>query len=102
MRMDIQEHLEFVAFFWHLLREVFLHKLSDVFHLGQPHFGFRVLVREEAPVHVLALGVASVVTRNDSIWIHHRKDPELKVLLQLVREDISLQQEVDQTVNYEA
>ena len=76
--------------------------IRDRFNLSQSHLGLRIFVCKEAPVHVFALRVASVVTRNDSIWIYHRKDPELEVLPQFVRQDLSLQQEVDQTVNYEA
>jgi len=59
--MDIQEHLEPLPLFWRLLRETIFQERTDVFDLSQPHLGFRVVVGEEATVHIFALSVASIV-----------------------------------------
>lgn len=84
VRVNIQEHLELAALVGNLLGEILLHEMADVLYLCESHLGLWVLVREEAPVHVLALGVAAVIARDDAVRVHHRQNPELKVLPQLV------------------
>ena len=62
MRMNIQEHLELVSLLRDLLGEVFLHKLPYMLHFSQPHLCLGIIVSKKAPVHILALSVAPVVT----------------------------------------
>ena len=102
MGMHVQEHLEFAPLLGHLLREVLLHECPDEFHFVEPHFGFGVVVRKEASVHVLALRVAPVVAGNDSVWVDLGQDPELKVLSELMRKHISGEQEVEEPMNNKA
>ena len=71
MSMNIQEHLELASFLRHLLREVVFHESPKKLDFSQSHFGLGVVISEEASVHVLALGVASVVTRYNSVRINH-------------------------------
>lgn len=102
MGVNIQEHLQLAPLVGYLLREILLHEMADVLDLCESHLGLWVLIREEAPIHVLALSVAAIVTRYDTVRVHHRQNPELEVLPQLVREDITLKQKVYEAMNDEA
>jgi len=84
MGMYIEKHLEFRPFFWYFLREIVLHKRSNMLNLSQSHFGFRVIVCKEAPIHIFALCVASIITRNDAIRIDHWQNPKLKIFTKFV------------------
>ena len=89
MRMNIKEHLQSLPLLRHLLGKVLFHEGSDVFDLGQPSLCLWVVIRKEAPIHIFALGVASVVARNDSVRIDHGQDPELDLLSDFEGLDIS-------------
>jgi hypothetical protein len=71
-------------------------------NLGQPILGLGVIIREEAPIHILALGVAPVITRDDTIGVDHWQDPKLKMLSQLVGQNIPGEQKIYQAMNNEA
>jgi len=77
MRMNIEKHLQSLPLFRNLLRKVLFHEGSYVLDFSQPGLGFGVVISKEASVHIFALGVASVVARNDTIRIDHGQNPKL-------------------------
>jgi len=51
------------------------------------------------PIHVLALGIASVITRYDSIRINYRCDPKIVQISHLMADDFPADQKVDEAVD---
>ena len=74
MRMDVQEKLEHALSLWQFLFKVG----SDQLNLSQSNLqSFRIVISKEVSIHVLALRVASIVARDDTIWIDDGGDPKL-------------------------
>ena len=74
MRMDVKEKLEHALSLWQFLFKV----RSDQLNLSQPDLqSLRIIISKEVSIHILALRVAPIVARNDTIWIDDGGDPKL-------------------------
>ena len=79
--MNIQEYLE-VLFHWYLLLQIGSNDL-DLRQTGL--LTLRVIVGKKATVHVTPLGVCSIISNDDSIWVNDWCNPNLILISHLLR-----------------
>ena len=96
--MDVKEKLEHALSLWQFLFKVG----SDQLNLSQPNLkSFWIVISKEVSIHILALCVASIVARNDTIWIDDGGDPKLVHVPQLVADYLSRKEEIQETMDDE-
>ena len=96
MCVDIDKHLDLSL----LVPDRVPNVVLDVLHFSHRRPALVLLVGEEAPVHVLALQVASVVANNHAVGVGDGHDPKFKLISDLHCLWILRNQVIYQTLNY--
>lgn len=100
MSMDVEEHLEMLVSFSFTFRNLFLKVSADQLNFREADLeALRVIISKEMPIHVLALSIAAIVTGDDAIRVHDRRNPKLEHVPHLVADDLAADQVIDEAVD---
>ena len=100
MSMDIEEHLEIRVCCPFTFRNLFFKVRADQLNFCEADLeAFRVIIGKEMPIHVLALSIAAIVTGDDAIRVHDRRNPKLEHVPHLVADDLAADQVIDEAVD---
>lgn len=77
-----------------------LHVAPNQLYFCQAHLKtFWIVIREEVPIHITALRVASIIARDDTIRVYYWHNPEFIIVPQLVGQRIFRHQKVNKSMD---